>query len=351
MSVELSDSRINWMDWAKVMAIILVVFGHVPQEKGDFLVSYVCTFHMPLFFMLSGYLSKHIAGYRQIIKKQYNSLVIPYIFYNFVFYPYWLVRYIVDYQGNLTIGDMVAKPLLGMLFFQIDTSFSSNLNGATWFLVALLVMRILQNVCYRFSHPKKILVLTSFVMLLLCIVSEYYNMTDSLFVKGFLRCYPFYVIGHFMRIESWLNRYVIRNNFLSAMTYHGLGVMLYIYMSTKVENIVIYVFLYYFITLIASLAVIYTCRCFNNHTSDLLINLSNGTVAIMGLHWMFIGSFNFALERIMGVVNITYSWYVSILLSLVICILIYPFIFFSSKYFPLFLGKTKSLNNKSFISL
>ena len=51
-------NRLNWIDWAKVIAISFVVFGHIPQVSGSFPQHYIVTFHMPLFFFISGYLTK-----------------------------------------------------------------------------------------------------------------------------------------------------------------------------------------------------------------------------------------------------------------------------------------------------
>lgn len=47
-------NRMNWIDWAKAIAITLVVFGHI---HSDFM-SYIFSFHMPFFLMLSGFLQK-----------------------------------------------------------------------------------------------------------------------------------------------------------------------------------------------------------------------------------------------------------------------------------------------------
>jgi fucose 4-O-acetylase-like acetyltransferase len=59
-------TRKNWADYARGIGIVLVVFGHVefglmsagiPMDKALFEIvhSVVYTFHMPLFFFLSGY--------------------------------------------------------------------------------------------------------------------------------------------------------------------------------------------------------------------------------------------------------------------------------------------------------
>ena len=54
----MDTNRLNWIDWAKAIAITFVVFGHIPEERGSFFLNYIVSFHMPLFFFISGYLTK-----------------------------------------------------------------------------------------------------------------------------------------------------------------------------------------------------------------------------------------------------------------------------------------------------
>lgn len=334
-------NRINWIDWAKVIAIAFVVFGHTPQERGDFLIGYICTFHMPFFFMLSGYLSKGSTDTRSNLKKHWHSLVIPYIIYNIFFYPYWVVRYMLDAHGDMSLFEMVVKPFLGALFLQIETPVSVHLNGVTWFLAVLLTMRILLNVLHRFKHTDRLLVLTAVVMVLLNIVATYYQVFDSFYMKGLLRCYPFYIWGFFLKKESLLDRYIIKSNAVSALLFYVLSISLYFYGVSGELHGYERILLTYLIEIFGCLAVIYTCRLFNGFTSDFLVTLSSGTVAIMGLHWMCIGVINYALEHLLGITAITYSWYVAVLLSIAVCLIIYPFIVVSAKYWPAALGKRR----------
>lgn len=51
-------NRLNWIDWAKTIAILFVVFGHIPEKNGSFGIYYTYLFHMPLFFFISGFLTK-----------------------------------------------------------------------------------------------------------------------------------------------------------------------------------------------------------------------------------------------------------------------------------------------------
>lgn len=50
--------RINWIDWAKVFAIYLVVLGHLLSKTGreGYIFNFIYSFHMPFFFFISGYL-------------------------------------------------------------------------------------------------------------------------------------------------------------------------------------------------------------------------------------------------------------------------------------------------------
>ena len=59
------ENRSHWVDYAKAIGIVLVVYGHVlkglhsagikmPEAFYELSYSIVYTFHMPLFFFLSG---------------------------------------------------------------------------------------------------------------------------------------------------------------------------------------------------------------------------------------------------------------------------------------------------------
>ena len=53
------SKRIEWIDIAKAISIILVIFGHAIKKTNwthlDFIVYTIYSFHMALFFVLSGW--------------------------------------------------------------------------------------------------------------------------------------------------------------------------------------------------------------------------------------------------------------------------------------------------------
>lgn len=80
-----SAPRIEWIDILKGLAILLVVIGHMEYAEGTANPGKVLigSFHMPLFFMLSGYtaalsLSRN-PNLLNFIYRRFRSLMVPYI--------------------------------------------------------------------------------------------------------------------------------------------------------------------------------------------------------------------------------------------------------------------------------
>lgn len=50
------EKRVEWIDMAKGIGLLFVFLGHL---KTPFLATWIYTFHMPLFFFLSGLVYNH----------------------------------------------------------------------------------------------------------------------------------------------------------------------------------------------------------------------------------------------------------------------------------------------------
>lgn len=300
---------------------------------------YVCTFHMPLFFFISGYLSKYRIDFHANLLKYWKSLIIPYFLYNIIFYPYWLIRIKLENNGDYSAFNIVIKPIIGVLFGQIETPVSCIVSGVTWFLVALLFMRVVVDLCNKYKNSILIMVLASFIFTLIYISSEYYHTLNNLLMKGFLRCFPFYVLGHLFQRKQCYSGTSICYQAITALILYSVSISIFIF-AKHCDIFWKHILLGYIISLTAIFAVLSTCKLLNNFTSKALINISTGTIMIMGLHWMFIGTTNYFLQKMLELKNeILYEWYTAILLSLAIVFIIYPFILVAKKYFPILLGK------------
>ena len=76
-----SNMRIEWLDAAKGIGILMVMFGHNWLEwKYCY---YFNSFHMPLFFILAGYTFSDRRAPFDFIRQKAKVLIIPYVLFVF----------------------------------------------------------------------------------------------------------------------------------------------------------------------------------------------------------------------------------------------------------------------------
>jgi fucose 4-O-acetylase-like acetyltransferase len=74
--------RTAWIDILKGIAILFVVFGHNPflLHLPHKVFNVIYSFHIPLFYFISGYLFKPNVSYKNLFNKRLQSLLKPYFF-------------------------------------------------------------------------------------------------------------------------------------------------------------------------------------------------------------------------------------------------------------------------------
>ena len=81
------SKRIEYIDIARGIGILLVVMGHNDFALvSPFAYKVIYSFHMPLFFFLSGYFINTTAGFWNFSKKRFHSLLKPFLFTLFLIY-------------------------------------------------------------------------------------------------------------------------------------------------------------------------------------------------------------------------------------------------------------------------
>lgn len=78
-----TKNRIRWIDLAKGICILLVVFSHVAEavEIDIPFSAQMSSFRMPLYFILSGLFFKRYDGFKSFLKRKINKLLIPFLFF------------------------------------------------------------------------------------------------------------------------------------------------------------------------------------------------------------------------------------------------------------------------------
>lgn len=153
---------IEWIDIAKGILIILVVLGHsIPgphYELDKYKLNYIYLFHMPAFFIISGYLYKpiekiNLKGY--IIKKT-KRLLLPYLTYLSLINGVTLVFNIFTKKPPIT---MIIKEICKSIFGGQYLGYNA---GVLWFITCLLFTEILFVLIdtYIISRNKKIIIIS-----------------------------------------------------------------------------------------------------------------------------------------------------------------------------------------------
>ena len=147
-------NRIVYIDYAKCVAILLVVSGHIIQcfsvcGKDDPLFKFIYSFHMPLFFFLSGYVAQItrerslLRGVIPFLLRKIETLFVPFLVWSLVIHNY---IDILPPPKHLTIIELFLRPDRGMWFllslFLIQVACTPLLRWPKWFVIGLNIIAL-----------------------------------------------------------------------------------------------------------------------------------------------------------------------------------------------------------------
>jgi len=330
--------RLNWIDWTKAFCMTVVVFCHLPQQEDTFYLQYLASVILSSFFFVSGYLKKPAASTKEALKKYARSLLIPYIIYNAIYYPYWIAKHAIE-QGELSTTELL-KPIAGTLLGQLNSSFSCELNGVTWFLLALLLMHIVTDLCNRSRHGKAVMLALSLLSMLLYGANKQYHFAPYITFHGFVRCLCFFFMGNLFRQAGLLKRPRLSRDLAVGLPALLASIALF-YWHIHEHRFGLHIALYYAVNLLSVYGIIYLSRCLDGLRLRIVTMVSLGTMLIFGLHRMLIGLTDFAIERSLGIQDVRYAWSECLLIAVAIVLVLVPLIGYAVGHAPALLGKSR----------
>lgn len=136
--------RLDWIDVAKGIAIILVIVGHTVPNPSP-LRHAIFSFHMPVFFILAGYTFRP-KPWRELLSGSVSRLLVPYVILALA----WRLPSFLMSGAPLT-GGALAGGLETLVFASgVDAPrFGVTAVGMSWFLAALFTSRLLFNALMR----------------------------------------------------------------------------------------------------------------------------------------------------------------------------------------------------------
>ena len=330
--------RINWIDWAKALAVISVVFFHLPQSQEWFYHRYLQACTLTIFFYISGYLKKDRGSDKENWRKYWHGLILPYIIYNVLVYPYWFVKY---YMLNDAMPDLFSalKPIFGALLFEHENYFCEPLNGPLWYLPAILFMHVTIDLCRKTRYTHQIMITLCVISFFLYAANKYWMFAPNLTPMGIFRRLPYYYIGYVMGQRHLFHNVASKQVFLRFAILLIISLLLFEWHLHE-DIFILHITIYYPINICFLFATLYGCIALNSIKSRIITNLSIGTLVIIGLHFPLITIFNFILEKLFNInEGICYHWYTAIPITLFAIAGLYPLIILAKHHAPIFIGK------------
>lgn len=186
------------MDNARFWTMVLVVIGHpllhfISLQSGRAIYYWMYLFTMPVFALLSGYISRNYRGTPKEIQRAVSTLVVPYL--------------LVESAYQLLQRHYTGQPDPYMLLSP---------KWVAWFLSALFIWRLTTPIWRSLRHP----IIVSIAISLLVPLTEVPNVFALPKALGML---PFYVIGMYMTLDRFERLAALRVRVASALFLAGVA--------------------------------------------------------------------------------------------------------------------------------
>jgi len=308
------DIRYDFIDILKSFAIFFVVVGHLYiSEKLN---NWIYSFHMPLFFMISGFLLK-----------QKHLEIAPLMFVKELF-----LKYIIPYS----IFFLGAYLFLGMGLNRIVFYYFSGF-AVLWFLAALFLCRIYIHILLKFFNKWILLFFSLLLSSFVVCYPNYFNAT--MVIRVSFVAFFFYLFG--FCVKDYLKPTEYNKKILALVTIFTLIISIIIsqtLVSGTMNNLefsgatFLYIpFSFFGIISFASLSMILKIN-------KLFLYLSSSTLVIYGTHSFFLRIVRMVLESLHKTIfkSELASWGILYAVIAVICafILAMPAKYILNKIFP-----------------
>lgn len=127
------NCRVKWLDSARGIAVFLVILGHMGIPYFG---KYITSFHMPLFFFLSGVTFSVKDSFSEFVRKKAMRLLVPY-------FCLGIPCIISSYYSRAAEGTLTAQAFIQVLLKFIVQKRMYTL----WFLTCLFLLEIIFFLC------------------------------------------------------------------------------------------------------------------------------------------------------------------------------------------------------------
>jgi len=288
------EHRANWVDCAKGVGIILVVYGHVARgivnagipvdvDLFKFIDHVIYSFHMPLFFFISGLFfqsSFKKRGAVDFLANKVDTIVYPYIIWSL------LQGFTEVVLSKYTNGYVTVTEVLSLLWAP---------RAQFWFLYALFEVFFLVTVGYVIFRKNQLI--STFVVLSLLYTVDF-------FIPGYI---PMGIVGHVLFFVTGIffyqgHKFFLKNKtvflIISAIAFVAFQYILSIYMALEyvpTEQLKL------LLALVSIFFVVFFSMSLSGWGGSWLSYLGNYSMPIYLMHILAASAARISLKNILGV--------------------------------------------------
>ena len=358
----INHSRIYWIDICKAYGMILVFYGHIwlassiPNNYALLQNKFIYSFHMPLFFMLSGFFANvNTQKFDLFFKNKIFTRLVPVLVFNVLLFICELLLSIIAHTFSF-------KDYLEQLTNLIRGQ--ASLNVPTWFLVCLFTTELIHFYISRKITSQKGRLISVIVFYALgIIVTRKMSLVSHItgiapnfwYIHESLIAYSFFLLGFILNQSKILEKikqspvkyfYLILTAIVLLATFNlnkGLysrdGDFTVVLMVSSMHGHPIW----FLVTALAgSFALIFLSQV--TPKNRILLFLGENTLVLLGLNGFFRNIFNPMIvkslppEAFNGHYRLILVGSLVTIVSLIACV---PGILFFNKFFPQVIGRPK----------
>lgn len=321
-----------WVDWMKVFGIYCVILGHYSLVDSTF-THWIYSFHMPLFFILSGFLHKPEKNVKDSLIKSTRTLIVPYLIMNGLCLIYFTVYdCLIDqsFSFSLLLNE-VAAIALG-LGYKYNTFVPVSL--PLWFLIALFFIKLIASI----SKNTQCHAIFSIASVVISYSLAHFKIDTVVPLDSALLAFPFFCVGIYIKeVLLKISSFQITTRLIITFSLIGLSLLLcFINGFVDINNMLWG----------SDMLVFYLCGIFSFVSFYMLFRrlpggaflriVSSSTIIVMGFG-------NIITGRLIGIYRIVSGNYsfpniIGCIIAVIVLMACVLLTWLFKKYFPIILG-------------
>lgn len=336
--------RESFIDIVRAVAMTFIVLGHtiVHSEHCGMIFKFIYSFHVILFFIISGYTINQNKKFSDFFKNKFLRIMVPYFVWGTLFLlPYLFIGKSVGENFDIHSSYNLKELLLNILY---GNGNALKQNSALWFLPSLFSMEIFFYGIVKINNYKKGWK-DGFLLILLILIggisSKYIKIIFPWGINTVLNCGYFFFIGYLIKKYQFIKVYF--NNFHVNLFSFIIGTFA-CFLNPSIVSCIDYQYGNYFFTMISSLGIsLFIIRvCYIINKNHILEFIGKNTLSILIFHKLIILIFQTklgVLSRFLTNSNLFLELFLGVVVSVFAILTSLGFGMICKKIIPILIGE------------